>query len=244
MRQSKNADRLFLVLSTAMVLGVALVGAASTSAAYSSFREAATEPAPTSPVDVGQADLDGAPFEMGATDPVGPFEIAQSYRGERDHRDNRNNRNDVSRQRRDRPSAANLRGHEQRIEVRRRPARPIPRVHYSTKRRSYYRNHRPRYYSSHYYGHRHFHHAHCGHSYWDYGDAFESRTLGRACIYGTKGEVIYKPADVICAPDESVTSKSATAPPERPAAPSATAPSALPVLAPAPPAQGQGPVAR
>ncbi len=104
------------------------------------------------------------------------------------------------------PAMPEVRGHEQNIEVRRRSATPIPRTHYSRKKKNSRRGRRhysnPHYY--HYY-HGHTHHSHCGHAYWDYGDAYESRTLGRSCIYGTNGEVIYKPADIICAPDESAT---------------------------------------
>lgn len=74
---------------------------------------------------------------------------------------------------------------------------PFPQLAHGSRR---YRSSRS---SHHHYYYGHTHHAHCGHGYWGYGDAFESRTLGRSCIYGPKGEVIYKPADVICAPDES-----------------------------------------
>lgn len=121
------------------------------------------------------------------------------------------------------PPPIEVRGHEQKIDVIRRSARPIPRISNSTKRR---RN-RDRYgsYSSshHYYNgyhHGHVHHAHCGHHYWGYGDAFESRTLGRSCIYGPKGEVIYKPADVICAPEEEPTVPASAPGPNRVASPS------------------------
>jgi hypothetical protein len=103
------------------------------------------------------------------------------------------------------PPPIEVKGHEQPMRVIRRSATPIPRVSNSTKRNRY-RYGRSSYYSGHSYHYGHRHHLYCGHDYyWDYGDRFESRTLGRSCIYGPKGEVIYEPADIICAPDESAT---------------------------------------
>jgi len=122
------------------------------------------------------------------------------------------------------PPPIEVKKHEQPMRVIRRSATPIPRVSNSTKK-SRYRYGRSSYYSGHSYYNRHRHHLYCGHDYyWDYGDRFESRTLGRSCIYGPKGEVIYEPADIICAPDESA-ARATEASPQ--AAPSQPTPAAL-----------------
>ena len=140
-------------------------------------------------------------------DSVAPIQLASNeYDDHRDRKDSK--RPEVSR-------SPEVRGHEQKIEVIRRSARPIPRTHYSTKNKSHRSGRSHHYYSNHY-NHGHVHHSHCGHSYWEYGDAYESRTLGRSCMYGTNGEVIYKPADVICAPDEAAApEQDLSAPPTR-----------------------------
>jgi hypothetical protein len=114
------------------------------------------------------------------------------------------------------PPPIEVKGHEQPIRVIRRTATPIPRVSNST-RRSRYRSGRSGYYSGHSYYRGHRHHSDCGHDYyWDYGDRYESRTLGRSCIYGPKGEVIYEPADLICAPGEGAAPAAEASPPAAP----------------------------
>lgn len=129
------------------------------------------------------------------------------------HDDDNDDRRRMERMRRTGPSQSKIRGHDRKIEVRRRAATPIPRVKRNSRRHKGYGydgrrsrssdSYSSHHYPSHYYHSVHVHHSHCGHSYWSHGDAFGSRTLGRSCIYGKEGEVIYKPADVICAPDES-----------------------------------------
>jgi hypothetical protein len=122
------------------------------------------------------------------------------------------------------PTRAQIRGHENEIRVTRRRATPIPRVT-NSRPKPRYKQGRPGYNSSYYGrggygGHVHYyighvHHSHCGHHYYDdgYGDHFDSRTLGRSCMYGPKGKVIYKPADVICAPEDGAEPAAQPAPP-------------------------------
>ena len=139
----------------------------------------------------------------------------------------RGDRDSIEARQRTGPSRAALRGHDVPMRVHRRRATPIPRVavaprwHYDRDRsyrgsyrhralrrhrrayrhgHSVHHHHNYTHYSYSSYSHHHVHHAHCGHADWDHGDAFANRTLGRACIYGPNDEVIYKPADVVCAP--------------------------------------------
>jgi hypothetical protein len=162
------------------------------------------------PDDIEQADL--------SLQVLGTSAVQLANNGNRGNNNNNDNRdrdrgNNVESRRRSGPSSTKIRGHEQNIQVRRRGATPIPRTNYSTKRR---RGGYGRFgYSSnnyYHYGYGHTHHAHCGHDYLEYGDRYEARTLGRSCVYGPKGEVIYKPADIICAPEESATPTAAAEP--------------------------------
>ena len=138
------------------------------------------------------------------------------------------------------PTRAEVRGHENDIQVTRRRATPIPQVTRS-RPKPRVKQGRPGYNSSYYgpggygghgyYYSGHIHYSHCGH--YGYGDDFDSRTLGRSCMYGPKGEVIYKPADVICAPEDGA--EPAAEPAARRPAPTPAAPAAQPSRAPAEP---------
>jgi len=158
------------------------------------------------------------PDTLGPLSPIEPmasFEIAN------------NDKDRTESKRRSGPPPTEVRGRQQPMEVIRRSATPIPRLSNRSRRNRNGYGGRSYYSGRHHYYHGHRHHSHCGHDYyWDYGDRYESRTLGRSCIYGPKGEVIYKPADIICAPDESAVPAAAPAPrpapAQRPPAPSKT----------------------